>query len=147
MADLDARARHHIYDITMARGAPPTVAELSTAMGVATDQLRASLGRLAAGRVVVLQPESGEILMASPFSAVPTAFVVETRRYAAFGNCIWDALGIPAMLREPATIRTGCGCCGEKMELVVDRNGLATSTGVVHFAIPAARWWDDVAFT
>jgi hypothetical protein len=145
--NLDTQIRSHIYDVCLARGRPPTVTELAAATGQTADEVRAGLNRLAAGRIIVLQQESGEVLMANPFSAVPTPFVVETRRYTAFGNCIWDALGIPAMLREPATIRTACGCCGEAITLAVEKDALAAASGVVHFAVPAARWWEDIVFT
>lgn len=145
--DVDARMRSYVYDATLRRGTPPSVAELCGASGLPAEEVRASLVRLAAGRVLVLQRESGEILMANPFSAVPTPFVVETPTYAAFGPCIWDALGIPAMLRQPGRIRTACGCCGEAMTCEVTGGRVGRSAGVVHFAIPARRWWDDIVFT
>ncbi len=146
-ADIDARLRYHVYETTLQRGSPPSVAELRHATGLSIEVVRAGLARLAAGRVLVLQPQSGEILMANPFSAVPTAFVVETPSYATFGNCIWDALGILAMLRAPGRIRTACGCCGEAMDVVVTNGELAAAAGVVHFAVPASRWWEDIVFT
>lgn len=146
-ADVDARMRFYVYDATLRRGTPPSVPEMCGASGLAADEIRASLVRLAAGRVLVLQRGSGEILMANPFSAVPTPFVVETPACTAFGPCIWDALGIPAMLHQPGRIRTACGCCGEAMELEVTGGRLAAATGVVHFAIPALRWWEDIVFT
>jgi hypothetical protein len=36
--------------------------------------------------------------MAMPLSAIPTPFQVEVGGRHFFGNCIWDALGIVAML-------------------------------------------------
>jgi hypothetical protein len=143
----DALIRRHVYSVALERGSPPTVAEISRATDLPEGDVRAGLQRLSAGRVLVLQPGSGEILMAAPFSAVPTAFLVQTSRYQAFANCIWDALGIPAMLGEAAVIRTACGCCGERMELSVGRDGPETTDGVIHFALPAARWWEDIVFT
>ena len=145
--DVDARMRYYVYDATLGRGTPPSVVELCSASGLPAEEVRASLARLAAGRALVLQRESGEILMANPFSAVPTPFVVETPAYAVFGNCIYDALGIPAMLHQPGRIRTACGCCGEAMELEVTGGRLAAAAGVVHYVIPALRWWEDIVFT
>lgn len=145
--DVDARMRSYVYDATMRRGTLPSVAELCGASGLPAEEVRASLARLAAGRVLVLQRGSGEILMANPFSAVPTPFLVETPAHTAFGNCIWDALGIPAMLRQPGRIRTACGCCGEAMTCEVTGGRVGRSAGVVHFALPALRWWDDIVFT
>lgn len=143
----DTLIRQHVYDVTLALGSPPTVADLCLATNLPEAEVRTSLQRLSADHVLVLQRQSREILMAAPFSAVPTAFLVQTPRYSAFANCIWDALGIPAMLGETAVVRTTCGCCGERMELAVGIDGLETTDGVIHFAIPAARWWEDIVFT
>ena len=89
--------------------------------------------------------------MANPLSAVPTPFVVETPgttgRRGWYGNCIWDALGVIAMLQNDGRVLASCGCCGESMTVSV-RHGEVESNppGVVHFAIPAKRWWDDIVF-
>lgn len=140
--------RRCVYDITLARGIPPTIAELCDAVSAAErDDVRSALARLAAGRVIVLQPASGEILMVPPFSAVPTPFVVETSRHSAYANCAWDALGIPSMLREPARIRTACGCCGDAIDLTVTLHEPPDADHLVHFAVAAAHWWDDIVFT
>jgi hypothetical protein len=149
-ADADALSvplRQQIFGITLARGFPPSMAELAEATGLPEAEVRSGLMQLAGERVVVLQPASGEILMANPFSAVPTPFVVETTGYTAFGNCIWDALGIAVLAGGPATVRTACGCCGESMALATAAERLGPAEGVVHFAVPAARWWQDIVFT
>lgn len=109
--------------------------------------MRESLVRLAAGRIVVLQRESGEILMAPPFSAGPTPFLVEMPRHACYANCAWDAIGVPIMRREPAHIVSSCGCCGASLALDVRPDGTPSARDVVHFAVPAARWWHDLVYT
>jgi hypothetical protein len=136
-----------IYEITVTRGLPPTTDELVTTIAMSRSDIRESIERLAVGRALVLQPDTREILMAEPFSAAPTAFTVQTDDRVYFGNCIWDALGIPAMLRRDATIATSCGCCGEAQRLSVKNGMLGAVDGVVHFAIPADRWWEDVVVT
>jgi len=146
-SEQDTLVRQHVYAVTMAVGSPPTIAELCLATALPDAEVRASLERLAASHVLVLQPHSGEILMAAPYSAVPTAFVVEAPGYRAFANCVWDALGICTMLNETAVIRTACGCCGEGMSLTVGANSPPDGEGIVHFAIPALRWWEDIVFT
>ncbi|GAC1618994.1 MAG: hypothetical protein PVS2B2_04300 [Candidatus Acidiferrum sp.] len=94
--------------------------------------------------MLVLQP-SGEVLMANPFSAVPTPFVTEVGARRWFGNCIWDSLGILATLQADGRVLTSCGCCGDSMVLNL-RGGMLTGDGIVHFAIPARHWWDDIVF-
>ena len=140
MNDLEVRS--FVYDVTMRSGKPPLVAELDAP----ADEVIESLKRLAAGRALVMQRDRDEILMAPPFSAVATPFVVESGGVSYFGNCIWDALGIPAMLRRDAEIHASCGDCGTAMEVRVE-NGVAHGEGLIHFALPPAQWWNDVVFT
>jgi hypothetical protein len=123
------------------------VAEAAAALERTTREVNLSLRRLADAHILVLQKGSGEILMAAPFSAVPTAFLVKVgdRRY--YGNCIWDALGIPSMLKQDATVNASCGCCGTAMTLEVANGSLVHARGLAHFAVAAARWWDDVVFS
>ncbi|HEX4841819.1 MAG TPA: organomercurial lyase, partial [bacterium] len=109
-------------------------------------QIAASFQRLAAGRVLVLDSDSGEILMANPFSAVPTPFLVEFDDYACYGNCIWDAMGVVAMRGRDAHIKASCGDCGSPMEVRIVSGALQSPRGVAHYALPARRWWDDIVF-
>lgn len=67
------------------------------------------------------------------------------RRY--WGICIWDAMGIAAALGEDAVISAPCGDCGVNMINEIQGGRLARAEGVVHFAIPAKRWWDNIGFT
>jgi hypothetical protein len=145
--DLDRPVRQAIFRVTAERGTPPAVSELSTICSASEPDVRSSLSRLAAARVLVLQPMGGEILMAPPFSAVPTPFVVRTVRHSSYANCVWDALGVPVTLHQPAKIVTACGCCGESMAVQAHRNSPPQGHGVVHFAVPASRWWEDIVFT
>ena len=145
--ETDLQVRAAVYDSVMSRSRPFTAAELSQGLDLPLGEAKASLERLAAGRVLVLQPESREVLMAPPFSAVPTPFTVVAAERTYFANCIWDALGIPAMLACDARVETSCGCCGEGMSLTVKSQSLQDSAGLVHFAIPARRWWEDIVFS
>lgn len=145
-SQLDFAARRFIYDHALQGGSPPSRAEVATATGTSLEATDAALGRLASGRVLVLQPQTREILMAPPFSAIPTPFVVETARFHCYGNCIWDALGVAAMLHQNARVRTGCGDCGTAMDLHVD-GGRIDGDGILHFAVPARDWWQDVVFS
>lgn len=141
----DVRVRVAVYEQVIATGLPPSTAALAERLARQPLEVGAALERLAAARALVLQPESREILMANPFSTVPTPYLVRAGTRSYYGNCIWDALGIPAMLGADASIETSCACCGEAMTLQV-RRGWLPAQGVVHFAIPAHRWWEDIVY-
>jgi hypothetical protein len=145
---LDRDVRLAVYRTFVEDARPPTPPEIAVELGVATLDVEASIRRLADGHVLVLAPGTPYVWMANPFSAIPTPFVVEVgdRRY--FGNCIWDALGISACLHADAHIRTYCPDCSEPLSLDVRDGELASSAeGVIHFAVSAAHWWDDIGST
>lgn len=144
--ELDRLIRKYVYGVAMQCGSLPSLAETSTALNIPLSGVRVSIQRLADGHILVLQPETGEILMANPFSAVPTPFLVELEDFSCFGNCIWDALGIAAMLKKDARIKTACGDCGTAMELSIVDGQVQGDAGIIHFALPALRWWEDIVF-
>jgi predicted ArsR family transcriptional regulator len=63
---FDHEVRRHVYDVTVSRGYPPSLAESAMVLGVPDEQVRASFQRLAAERVLVLQRDTDEILMGCP---------------------------------------------------------------------------------
>lgn len=144
--DFDARIRLLVYRHFVDMDQVPTRIDIAHRAQASLDEVTDAFERLAEGKALVLQPESGEVLMAEPFSAVPTAFEVEVGDRSWWGNCIWDALGIPAVLGEDARIHTSCGDCGQAMRLDVEDGELLPANGVVHYSVPAHRWWQDVVF-
>ncbi len=126
----------------------PTVASMAEALRVPVEEVAAGFDRLASSRAIVLDPDTRDIRMAAPFAGRPTDFhvTIEGRQYDA--NCIWDAMGISGMLGGVnAEIETRCGDCDEPLYLTVRDREIIGEPAVVHFAVPAARWWDDIGFT
>lgn len=171
---LDPRAlavRSAIYQTFVREGRGATVEELSKLAGAPVAEVRRSLGDLAAAHAIVLRHDSDAIWMAMPFSGVPTAFLVTADQPgdtagAWWANCGWDALGIAAALagadssaaRSGIHVHTICADCGDAITLVVDAtaetpvramapDGTPLAGVVLHFAVPASRWWDDIGFT
>jgi hypothetical protein len=146
VSKTEKRLRQYVYRHFLREGRAPTVAEMAEAMAASLRQTRAALQRLCQTHAFVLQ-ENGELWRAAPFSAVPTAFPVHVGKRSWYGNCIWDALGIPAMLHEDARIDASCGCCNLAMVLRVEKGRLLDRDGIVHIAVPACHWYDDIVFT
>lgn len=142
---MDDNVRRVVYDVTMSEGVPPTAAGVAEKIGEPPARVLESFRRLAENRMLVLQP-GGEILMAGPFSAVPTPFKVTTSTFSAYANCIWDSLGIPAMVNSDAVIDTNCADCGEQAKLRV-MNGRLTGSGFMHFVVPPRLWWTHIVYT
>ncbi len=154
MHDLDfqSQVRLEVYRQFIESGSCPARAAVAQSLNRSLQDVTGALGELAKTHVLVLQPETGEILMANPLSAVPTPFLVVTEQPQGprqwYGNCIWDALGVISMLQVDGKVVTSCGCCGEEMTVTVTgKKATPQPDGIVHFALPARRWWDDIVFT
>ena len=145
--DVDTRVRLAIYERFVDDGEAPSAGDIAEAMSLTREEAEAAFRRLAESRMIVLMPGTAEIWMANPLSAVPTSFRVETPRGSYWGNCVWDGLGVVSMLGGEGTVETRCADCHEAMALRVEGGKLVEADGVAHFAVPAARWWDNIGFT
>ena len=148
MDELDLRIRNHLYASFTAGDGARTPAETASELGLAEDEVAAAYRRLHDAHALVLHPGSLAIRMLNPFSAVETPHRVEAGGRSWFANCAWDVLGIPAALHTGGAIRSQCPDCAEAVELEV-RDGRLTRGAdlLVHFVVPARRWWDDIGFT
>jgi hypothetical protein len=93
-----------------------------------------------------LDASTGELRMANPFSAVPTAFRVHAGRWW-YANCAWDAFGICAALGTDGRIETACADCGDPLVCEVRDRRLDDPALLFHCLVPATAWWDDIVFT
>lgn len=145
--DLARAVRLHVFQESAATGQVPQPPQISRALGRDEAEVRAALQTLAAGKVLIMAPNGGDIWAANPFCAVPSGFRVAAagKRYRAI--CVWDALGIAAALSADAVITAPCGDCSSRMMLEVRDGELVRQEGVVHFAVPAHRWWDNIGYT
>ena len=145
--ELDRMVRLYVYGHFLEHGGPPDPGRIAEALHATKGAVRASLHRLAGDHILVVSPDSSAILMAAPFSSVPTSFEVSAVERSWWANCAWDALGIPAMLNCDARIRASCADCGDELTVEVVGGSVSDNGEIVHFAVPAAHWWDDIFFT
>lgn len=148
--NIDALARDvriFVFREAAASALVPQAPEISRALGRSEEDVRAALHELATAKVLIMAPNGGDVWAANPFCAVPSGIRVTGAGKRYWGICIWDALGIAAAIGGDAIISAPCGDCGSGMTLEVGRRELVRSEGVVHFAIPAHHWWDNIGFT
>ena len=145
--ELDLEAKLAIYRHFAAVGTRPSVNDIAGQVGVTVPQAREIFARLRAQRVLVLEADTESIRMAPPFSGVPTQHRVTADGVTFYANCAWDALGIPAALRRPATVHSRCEQSLQPLELPVSEDGPEPSDWLFHCVVPASKWWDDIVFT
>ena len=149
VSELDAWIRLHVYERLAAGEPAPTPLTLAAAFHRSPAEVEQVLHRLQRDHdALVLLPGSPYVWMAEPFSAVPTSFEVaadDGRRW--WGNCIWDALAILALVGADGTVRCACPDCGDPLEVRVEEGRPREPVGVAHFAIPAGEWWRSIGFT
>lgn len=135
-----------VYDRFVARGTAPNAAASAAALGLSVAEARAAFRSLAARHALVLDRDGETILMAHPFSNVPTAFVVHAGRRRYWANCALDALGVAAALRSDVAIETDYADDGSAARLAV-AGGRVEGAGVIRFGTPFAFFHADPVAT
>ncbi|MGI8495982.1 MAG: organomercurial lyase [Gemmatimonadaceae bacterium] len=148
MLDLDTAVKQTIYGVIAETTKAPTSADVARALNRTWGEVEAAFQRLCRKRLLVLEPESRSvILMAPPFSGTETPFLVRVGEKSYYANCVWDALGVAAALHRDADVIASDAQTGEPMSLRVRDGAPVPETCVIHFAVPAAKWWDDIIHT
>ncbi|TMA05932.1 MAG: hypothetical protein E6J94_08275 [Methanobacteriota archaeon] len=148
--DLVQDVRKYVFDHFLEYSVPPVAEQIMKRFHLGRPQALEVLQALETGRHVRLVPGTQRILMAWPFSAVATPFLVTRRnRRWYFANCAWDAVAFHAMLNEEIRITSQCHDCAETIALTLS-NGRTIATPrepVVYLSLPASRWWEDIVNT
>jgi len=146
--DFDTTVKLDIYRTIAETTKAPGAEEVAASLGASREEVLAAFERLHARRLLVPEPgDPARIRMAPPFSGVPTPFLVKVGRKGYFANCVWDALGVAAALHADAVVKASDGATGEPMSIVVEGGRPLPAPSVAHFAVPAARWWEDIVYT
>jgi len=146
--DIDTSVKLNIYETIARTTQAPTTHQVAQALSAPLADVQAAFERLHQKRLLVPEPgDPARIRMAPPFSGTPTSFRVIVRDRAYYANCAWDAWGIPAALHEDAVIETVDAHTGEAMTFEIKNGQPVPQPCVFHFAVPAARWWEDIVYT
>jgi len=147
MDQADLELRNLTYGLFVELGRAPTAAKVADVAGSGIVEVRAGWRRLHDQHALVLDPDTGELRMANPFSAISTPYRVLAADRWWYANCAWDAFGICAALRVDGRIETSCPDCGDSIAVQVRDERPDNETLVFHCLVPARHWWDDIVFT
>ena len=126
-------------------GEAPSAEAIGNLLGVDGSQISAALHSLAEEHRLVLVPGTDQVMMAHPFSGVASDFLVTIGERTWFANCVWDGLAILALLGD-GTLETHSPATGDPIALTA-HEGVVEGDAVVHFPVPARRFWDDIGYT
>lgn len=147
MTGDDLALRRLTYALVVEFGRPPSSVEVAARIGRDRSDVLAGWRRLHEAHALVLDTAGGEILMANPFSAVPTPYRVRAGGREWFANCAWDAFGICAALQVDGDIESTCPDCGDPIGVAVRDRRPSDGSLLFHCLVPAAQWWEDIVFT
>ncbi len=145
--DLLWEVRAFIYEQFVETTRPPSSETTARHFDINIEETGRLYQALHDRHALLLDTDRREIRMANPFSGVPTDFQVHTNGKSYFANCAWDMLGIPAMLQSDAIIDAVCAESREPIRLEVRGGEVKPEEVRIHFPLPFARWYDDIAFT
>ncbi|TDC67074.1 hypothetical protein E1258_00760 [Micromonospora sp. KC207] len=146
--DLEEELRLAVYSSFAGTSRPPRADDLAEQLALDIATVQVGLGELARARHLVLD-ESGQIVMAHPFSAVPLGFAVMGRQTLWWGGCAWDSFALPHLLRDEGEVlvSTRCPACSRPHAWNVGTDQPPHGDQIAHFLVPAAHMWDDVVHT
>jgi hypothetical protein len=145
MNDFEREVRAAVYASFRDTSQPPQIEMLVDSTRASQAAVLSALQALADEHCLVLLPGSTSIWMAHPFSGVKTDFVVTIGRRHWHANCAWDGLSILALFGD-GSLATHSPATGELLRFEV-AGGTVQGKGIVHFLVPARRFWDDIGYT
>ncbi len=145
--DFDTEVKLAIYRHIAENAHISTIDVIAHALGAHESDIRSAYVRLFEKRVLVLDPDGESIRMAPPFSGIETQHRVRVGEKEYFANCCWDSLGVAAALQSDADVFSRCEQTMEPLHIRVRRGSVEPEECIAHFAVPAARWWEDIAYT
>jgi Alkylmercury lyase len=139
--------RVEIYRSFVEEGRAPTTLEISHRLDQPIEDVARSFRELDGQDVIALVPNTDFIWLAHPFSAMHAPFRVFSDDRTWDAICVWDALGVLALTQRSGRVETTCPDCGEALTVTVTDDSIEDSDHVVHFEVPARRWYDNIGYT
>lgn len=139
MTSFDRQVRAQVYDLLLAGVTVVDAVVVANSRDWDAGEVDAALRRIEVEHRLLLVDGTSRVRMAHPFSGVETPYRVEIGDRGWFANCAWDALALLALLGDGRAIV-------DDLVWQVD-DGEVAPNGVIHLAVPARSFWDDVVDT
>ncbi len=147
LTDRDWDLRADVYHSFIETGKAPRNSDLANALGSSVPDVEAGVQNLEQHHHIALAPGTTRVWMANPFSAIPTEYPSRTETVRYWANCAWDAVGVPAILGRDAWTDTRCAETGTPIESGVRNGRFVGGDEVIHIAVPARHFYDNIGYT
>lgn len=146
LTQTDWNIRLYLYEMLVNTGSAPSHDAIAKKFDIPIGEAKQALHRLNDAHLIFLRPDTDDLMMAFPLSAVKTDYQVRLNGVDIYANCAWDSLGIPAMVKQDAQITISHPTTREAINYAVV-DGTLQGEGFVHIAKPFAEWYDDLIDT
>lgn len=137
-----------IYRSFVEAGRPAMPVDIAASLNMPLSGVEAALRDLAAQDVIALIPGTTFVWLAHPFSAAAAPYRVTAGERSWDAICIWDALGILALVESDGRVEARCPDCNADLAVEVRAgDAVAPEPYVAHYGVPASRWYEDVGYT
>ncbi|MEA2453451.1 MAG: hypothetical protein QOG04_2161 [Actinomycetota bacterium] len=140
--------RVELYRWFVEESRAPSTDDLASALDLPIPDVETSLRELAATDVIAFRPGTEDIWLVHPFCATDAPFTVTAADKRWDAICIWDALGILALVESDGEVTTVCPDCSDPLAIAIAGGRVVAPAGaLVHFGVPTARWYEDIGYT
>jgi hypothetical protein len=142
--------RKFVFDRFLETSRAPLVEEIMQRFQLGRDAAVQQLQELQGSHHILLLPGTDRILMANPFSNLPTPFRVSSGSMRYYANCAWDAIAFHVMLDRDVRVSSYCHHCGSPIELSLSRGKRGSDEGkdaLVFLGTPVSKWYDNLVVT
>lgn len=130
-----------VLDLFARFARPPCALEIAKKANLTVEQVSVILSDLVSHDLLVMDKSASAIVSAYPFAGEPTDHRVELSDRGLYAMCAIDALGIAAMFRKDAIIKSSCRTCDRRIEIGTGESG--KSLGYCR-PVESAVWYDFV---
>ena len=149
--DLNKHVRKYIYDHFYSFGVPPTLEKMIVKFQKERGEISSVLKSLHEDHLIVVDEKIHKIMIAHPFSGIPTSFVVKSSQDVKYyATCAWDSIALHFTLESDIEIESYCYHCYEEIRLILSNRQIVLKIPeetIIHFQEPAGTWWDDIIDT
>jgi Alkylmercury lyase len=142
--------RKYIFDSFIQDARAPLIEEIMKRFGLGREEAGRLLRDLQSAHHILLLPGTHRILMANPFSNLPTPFRVTANSKVYYANCAWDAIALHLVLELDTRIHSYCHHCGTAIEFGLSGGKRSSDEGgnaLVYLGTPVSKWYENLLLT